>query len=172
MQNKSLPAEDFVAMYFVTVHKWLPIINEKQFRDRIESRSHECDTNDFLLLTTIYLIVRRPDDQPHPAVMDDDLYQAVRQFYFHVFADMASRPSIQLLQSGLLLAIYEYGHGLVDAAHSTLFACLSASMPLGIHQTKAPLDMDVVWKCSMEDESTMVWWAIVVTDRCVPIHSQ
>ncbi|CRG88789.1 Photosystem I P700 chlorophyll a apoprotein A2 2 [Talaromyces islandicus] len=167
IQNRSLSLEDFVSMYFSTVHKWLPIINEKQFRDRVESRSYECDTNDFLLLTTLFLNVRRPDEQPHPAVMDDDLYQAVRHLYFHVFADMASSPSLQLLQSGLLLAIYEYGHGLVDAAHSTLFACLSASMSLGLHQTRAPLNMDAAWKSAMEDEFTLVWWGIVVTDRII-----
>lgn len=123
MQNES---EDFVSVYFATVHKWLPIINEKQFRDRLECCSYKYDTDDLLLLTSLYLIVRRPDEQPQPSLMDDNLYQAVRHFYFHVFADMASSPSIQLLQSGLLLATYEHGHGLVDAANSTLFSCLSA----------------------------------------------
>jgi hypothetical protein len=115
------------------------------------------------------LIVRRPDELPQPPLMiDDPVYQAVRHFYFHIFADMAISPSIQLIQSGLLLATYEYGHGMVDSANSTLFPCLSASMTLGLHQKKAPLDMNIAWKSAMEDESTLVWWAIVITDRCVP----
>lgn len=166
MQKKSLGSGDFMSIYFVTVHRWLPIIDEERFRDRLEHHSYETDINDFLLLTSLHLTVRRPDEQPQPAAMDDDMYQAVRHFYFHIFAGMAcSSPSIQFLQSGLLLATYEYGHGLVDAAHATLFSCLSASMSLGLHLTKAPLNMDITWKRAMKDESTLIWWAIVVTDR-------
>jgi hypothetical protein len=166
MQKKSLGSEDFVSTYFVTVHKWLPIIDEKRFTDRLEHHFYKTDINDFLLLTSLYLIVRRPDEQPHLAAMNDDLYQAVRHFYFHIFAGVTcSSPSIQFLQSGLLLATYEYGHGLVNAAHATLFSCLSASMSLGLHLTKAPLNMNTEWKCAMKDESTLIWWAIVVADR-------
>ncbi|EED16149.1 conserved hypothetical protein [Talaromyces stipitatus ATCC 10500] len=158
-------SENFVSTYLVTVHRWFPIIDEERFKDRLESHSYEYDINDFLLLTSIYLIVRRPDEQQRPAIMDDDPYQAVRHFYFHVFADLTSEPSIQFLQSGLLLATYEYGHGLVDAARNTLFSCLSASMLLGLHQTKAPLGVDSAWKRAMKDEATLICWAIVVTDR-------
>jgi hypothetical protein len=166
MGRMSQSCSTLVTTYFSTVHRWLPIIDEKCFLERLQRRSFESDTNDFLLLMSVYLIVQRPDAQPGQETMDDDLYHAVRHFYFDAFADIGSSPSIQLLQGGVLIATYEYGHGMMDAAYTTLCSCLSASTSLGLHQ---PPYSELKLGSGIQKEWTLVWWAIVICDRCVSL---
>jgi hypothetical protein len=155
---------NFVATYFSTVHGWFPIIDESNFRDRLQNGLCESDTNDFLLLMSMYLVVQRPDEKHRPETMDDSLYHAMKHFYFNTFADIASSPSTTLLQSGVLLATYEYGHGMINAACHTLSTCVSASMVLGLHRLRAP-NFDVKTEWNNQNENTLVWWAIVISDR-------
>jgi hypothetical protein len=125
---------------------------------------------------SVCLIVQRPDAQPGKETMDDDLYHAGRRFYFGAFADIGSSPSIQLLQSGILLATYEYGHG--DdrrGLHHTLFLpfreyvfrSASAKGPAILRTQGHPerVDASLVGHRNLGQVRISVLWAVVVESR-------
>jgi Fungal specific transcription factor domain len=159
--------DEFMANYFSTVHTWLPIIDQDIFQDSTNMQTP--DPNHLLLLMCMHLIVQRPDSQPEQGIMDNEQYHATKQFYFNLFMNIDCTPSTKLLQSGVLLATYEYGHGMVGAACHTLSSCISASMALSLHQYRKPysLDTDLATAWCQQDELRRVWWAIVISDRYV-----
>ncbi|OKL57599.1 hypothetical protein UA08_06951 [Talaromyces atroroseus] len=157
--------DEFIATYFSTVHKWLPIIDRDSLKDCAGVQAP--DPNHLLLLMSMRLILQRPDSQPEHGMMDNERYRATKQFYLNMFMDIGCTPSTKLLQSGVLLATYEYGHGMVGAACHTLSLCISASMAMSLHRSRAPSslppDLSIEW--CQQDEICRVWWAIVISDR-------
>ncbi|KAE8387435.1 hypothetical protein BDV23DRAFT_174674 [Aspergillus alliaceus] len=151
--------------YFGTVHKWLPLVNKETFKARWEKPSFEPTTEDCLLLLSMCLIIQRPDEQQSPSMMETEQYHAVKHLFQHAFTDSISSPLVAVLQAGVLLATYEYGHGMVHAAHSTVYSCISAAITLGLHQSKACScsRFSAGWKD--QGEGAYVWWALVISER-------
>ncbi|KAH8698402.1 hypothetical protein BGW36DRAFT_145370 [Talaromyces proteolyticus] len=158
--------DSFITTYFSTIHTWLPIINKSRFQSHIEI--HPCDSKELLLLMSMHLIVQRPDSQPVRGMMDNEQYRAIKQLYSNLFLEAEGSPSTEILQSGVLLATYEYGHGMVDTACHTLSLCISAGMASGLHRSRVPSvsdleNMESTW--SSTNELIRTWWAIVISDR-------
>lgn len=126
----------------------------------------DSDPIKMLLLMAMFLIVQRPDEQAGRCP-NDNQYFAVRHFYFQNLAEMTARPSIKLLQSGILIATYEYGHGLIESACHTLGPCISAGVTLGLHNVREPYSQSLGLEPNNQREEILLWWAIIVTDRYV-----
>lgn len=131
----------------------------------LEQRRFISDVDDFLLLLTIYLIIQRPDGHGDWGKPDGDLYVAVRQTYFQIFGDSQARPSVKLLQSGILLATYEYGHGMISQACMTLSPCIPMALSMGIHQSATDSFAILQSGQRLPEETAIVWWAIFISDR-------
>jgi hypothetical protein len=76
--------------------------------------------------------------------------------------------SPQVLQSGALIALYEYGHAIYPAAYLTIGACarygISSGMDgTGLSQMPPPSD------CIESEERKRIWWAILIMDRYVSV---
>lgn len=155
--------------YLRTVHQWLPVIDQKFV---IADSSHDIDPVDMLRLLAIHLIVQRPDENVSQRPIFDNQYYAVKHFYFRNLAEFATKPSLKLLQSGILIATYEYGHGLIESACLTLGPCISAGMTLGLQNLREPLHRPQGTDTNSRTEERLVWWAICITDRYVYLSTQ
>lgn len=155
--------EDIYAAYFEHINKWLPIISQKEFckrfgNDRSMVRPPETD----LLLTCMYLLVREPCKLGSRREIDK-YYRSARYAYFVLQAE--SLGSIELAQSGLMLATYEHASGLVEQAYATIWTCARMMYSLRLHdvsQTKMTCDNDKPTECA---EAHSLWWAILIRDR-------
>lgn len=80
--------------------------------------------------------------------------------------EQAGSLSITILQSMILLAVYELGHGIYPAAYFTIGSCARYAVALG-------LDNDILaWNHSDSgwgamEEKHRAWWAIVILERSV-----
>ena len=78
--------------------------------------------------------------------------------------------SIELAQSGLMLATYEHATGLVDAAHATIWTTVRMAQALCL-QEKSQEDISCDHEEQVErTEANALWCALLIRDRCV--HSQ
>lgn len=158
----------FRSDYLDTVHQWLPIIDEKSF---MAESLDGVDPIQMLLFMATYLIVQRPDGQAGRRSTLHDQYYAVKQLYFKNLAEMTAKPPVKLLQSGVLIATYEYGHGLIESACYTLGPCISAGMMLSLHNNREPSSQSPGHEVNSQREESFVWWAITITDRYVCIST-
>lgn len=122
-------------------------------------------TPDFLLLMCLCLIVQRPDKQSPEGYMANEQYHAVKHYFCREIADNANNPSLTLIQAGVLLATYEYGHGMINDAYNTIYSCVSSSITLGLHCQEHLQDMEVGPAWRHKPEALRVWWAVVISER-------
>ncbi|OKL57679.1 hypothetical protein UA08_07197 [Talaromyces atroroseus] len=108
---------DTDAKFFTHIHPWMPIISKKRFYEHyLTSPIHSTPEIVLLLLLAIKLITNLPLRNPRT-----ELYHAVK--HFHLQVEGSSTLSIQTLQAGVLLALYELGHGIYPAAILGIGAC-------------------------------------------------
>ncbi|PYH88312.1 hypothetical protein BO71DRAFT_143295 [Aspergillus ellipticus CBS 707.79] len=164
-QNDPGPYLQLAETYFGTVDKWMPILDKDDVVEPLQEQSFSLDSKGFLLLMSVCLIVQRPDAQPPDGEMASEHYDAVKHFFFREHADTSHGPSLKLIQAGVLLATYEYGHGMIDAAYNTIYACISASLTLGMHRSECLQSSQFDNNQRDQTQVLRTWWAIVISER-------
>jgi hypothetical protein len=110
LKPTALTATSIVQTYNETVHSWFPIITDDQIDQFIApSVVGNIHGIDGMLLLSLALVSQPPcGHQGHNIC--SNLYKAVKQSF--LLLQTYSKPYIQILQIGLLLSLFEYGHGL------------------------------------------------------------
>lgn len=144
--DESVPS--VISKYFQTVDTWLPILYPKSFQ-----MPHDVELSSLLL--SMYLITRSPTDELGGA--RSLLYFQVKAL--HSALIFSGKASIDVVQAGVLITIYEQGHGMTEVAQMTL----STSSRIAIKMLGA--QRSLVTEDIENTELGRVWWAIVMIDR-------
>lgn len=150
------------AKFFDHIHLWMPFISKKRFYDVHVRTLPPSQPDVILLLLCLKLITSLPPARPRDA--RTPLYYAAKHFYLDLEGE--DFFSILNLQAGILLGLYEIGHGIYPAAFLTIGACARYAHALGIHVSKTVKSRKVLTLVEAE-ERRRVWWAIVILDRFV-----
>lgn len=144
--------------YFATVHSWLPVLEEEagnrllQWIDSSE-RWEPADFPSCLVLMCMFILTQEPCEHANHS-MASRLHQTIR--YSFLSAHSADR-NITLVQSGILLATYELGHGLLREAQTTIGVCLSYLQWVSVERHSKQDQIPI----------TMCYAAVVLLDRYV-----
>lgn len=151
--------------YFDSVHTWMPIVSKTNFSENLLNRLSHRRAELFLLTLSMKLCSMVGVTTPQTI-----LYRTVKELYFSI--ESSGVLSIQILQSGLLIALYEMGHALYPAAFLSVANCARYSTALGIDKV---VDDTYVGQLPWheKEEHRRVWWAIAILDRFVslPLHA-
>ncbi|KAG7132376.1 Transcription factor BOA15 like protein [Verticillium longisporum] len=142
--------------YFVTIHLWLPIISKSRMQNGHSLLEGGSD------LAMLFLAVKLVTTVPIPSVAAADHYIYLTAKRFVLSLEHGGVPSIMVLQSMVLIAIYEYSHGIYPAAWTTIGGCARYADFLGlpdVHESSILLNSATTWVELEERRRT--WWAIV-----------
>jgi hypothetical protein len=149
--------------YFETVHVWMPIISKKRFYDHHLQLLFHCQPDFTLLFLSMKLITSiLPDELANPRT---PAYNAAKHFYLEMEA--SGMISIQVLQAGLLLSLYELGHAIYPSAYLSIGTCTRYAYALGINKDAKTQATKVLTLVELE-ENKRVWWGIIILDRLAP----
>ncbi|UDD56751.1 hypothetical protein AFCA_004276 [Aspergillus flavus] len=151
--------EEYLSYY----QSWLPVVMERPFRKSLERLGHQPRAETALLALAILLVVQGglPDRATNPShrsyILCKELYAVLQ---------LRRAPSLQLVQSGLLIALYETGISSSGAASLTIASCarLGYSMKLNIDDGNAYEDY-LSWEAA--EERRRVWTGIYLLDRVI-----
>ncbi|KAH8658451.1 putative fungal-specific transcription factor [Xylariales sp. PMI_506] len=150
--------------YFEYIHTWMPFISKKRFYDIYLRAPFQHKPDVVLLLLCLKLITTLPPTDPrNPRTA---LYKTVKHFYLEV--ESSTTFSMLVLQSSVLLVLYELGHAIYPAAFLSLGTCARYAHALGIDVGNSTIGRRVLTRIEVE-ERKRVWWAIVILDRFVSI---
>lgn len=157
--------------YMTSIHKWLPMLSEKRLSQNLAIRTHLVDAPLALLLICMKLVCEQPGssadfdkiihsaDNPHIYLLAKDFLRVIED---------AHSISLRLLQSVILIAVYEIGHGIYPAAYLTVGHAATLGMMMGLHDRRHARQLfktSDTW--TLREEERRTWWSILVLDRLV-----
>ncbi|RDW62497.1 hypothetical protein BP5796_10799 [Coleophoma crateriformis] len=150
-------------LFFEKVHPWIPIISMKRFHEHINPLC-PLRSDYALLILCMDLISWLPGSQIQ--VPRTTTYLAAKRYYLDL--EVAGILSIQCLQAGMLIAIFELGHAIYPSAFLSVAACARYGSALGLDwRTNLSRGDPLSW-LDVEEQSR-VWWAIALLDRVTNI---
>ena len=154
--------------YILSIHSWLPIISRKRLFERVNLFDEATDAGLALLFVCMKLASETPPGLEQEAI--SSLYCMAKKYFARVEA--SGSISLLLIQSAILIVIYEIGHGIYPAAYLRVSNVARLGMIMCLHdRKKAPQlvqDSDTWTECEEERRS---WWAIVMVERYVSVMS-
>lgn len=150
--------------YFQTAHTWMPIVAKRVFFTHLLNPLARRQTELNLLAVCMLLCSNPPNEGGHSGAKAV-LYQIAKRYYFEV--ESAGALSIPVLQSAVLIAVYEVGHAIYPAAYLTIGACARLGIVLGIGKLGLDLMGDSLGPLSWieVEERRRIWWAVLLLDR-------
>lgn len=166
-----------VTSYFEISHHWLPILNRHKvfiLTEKFVSRqdiSNDGDDAFAVMLLCIYLFIAAPCQHPnHP--VQNTLYRTTKELLVMLQSSSDASSHLTLLQSGIVLATYETGHGMSKEAYETLISCLGLVRRISLYDTVATsLSGDQKQLNQRNSELDLCWSAVVLLDKSVLLLS-
>lgn len=107
------------------------------------------------LLLCMYLVTRQPGNSSSTKEMQTPLYFEAKTLLAALTS--SGNSSMEVIQAGLLLSLYEQGHGMIDVAQLTMSVC-----------TRMAMKMKVALRAATELQNTefgRLWWGLLILDR-------
>jgi hypothetical protein len=152
------------AEFFGKIHLWMPIISKKRFYEKLLNPLMQPRIDVMLLVYCMRLITVSPSDHADGENPKTSGYLNARRFLLE--AEVAGILSLQLLQAGLLVTMYEVGHAIYPSAYTSLGTWVRYGVSLGINRER-PVGSIEPFEWLEEEERRRVWWAILILDRYV-----
>ncbi|EED18773.1 hypothetical protein TSTA_124920 [Talaromyces stipitatus ATCC 10500] len=144
-----------IESYTHHIHHWLPVIDLHRMTKRLDpSCMAKSDAELASLLLCIYLATQRSSTDIREQTHMQTLYTQSQKIFS--LLQTINRFSIDAIQCGILLAIYQIGAGLLPDAYVTL------STTIGLARTTGGYS---------NHEARVVWWAIFFLDRVLALAS-
>ncbi|KAI3324679.1 fungal-specific transcription factor domain-containing protein [Xylariaceae sp. AK1471] len=155
-----------LSSYFDDIHPWFPVVRKK--RINIASTLWDGSPENTLLCLTMMLMAWQPTDGL--LVTRNYLYFSAKQFSAQL--ENAGTASLYYLQALILIALYEYSHGIYPAAWMTVGQCVRYADFIGLPSYKESNSM--LGHCATwveAEERRRAWWAVYVLDKIICVGS-
>jgi hypothetical protein len=155
--------DDVTVRYFRGIHEWIPVISRREFQNHLIYSSAPARADFSLLLLSMCLITYYSSQITPQHINQDAMYLTTKMLFAHVQAFMSS--SLNLIQAGILISIYEYAHCKLDTAYNSITNCAKMAHAIGLHKLKSSLDPQEHEAGLKGEEERNTWWGIVIYER-------
>jgi hypothetical protein len=116
-----------------------------------------------LLVICIYLVTITDKDMTRDGNMFCSLYEATKRSFAAL--SCLSLPTMELIQSGALLTLFEFGHGRARFAYRTLSETFAMARTAGIQPGFFTRDSQQETLDNTEEDRGAIWWALFILDQ-------
>ncbi|KAK5658730.1 hypothetical protein OQA88_1539 [Cercophora sp. LCS_1] len=160
--------QDAITDYFSSVHHWFPFISRKRMVIGISLWE---GGPDLAMLFLSMLLITTQEITDVEGALANPLYGASKRFL--TLLEGSGTLSLIHLQSMILVALYEFGHGIYPAAWMSIGQCSRYIDIIGIPSFKdssVMLGSCATW--TEVEERRRVWWAVYILDRSISLGSK
>jgi hypothetical protein len=153
---------DDAEKFFTTTHTWWPIIFKRRFYKHLLNPLTSPRPDVALLFLCIKISIWAPQDEfQNPRT---SAYLLAKRYFLDL--EMQGVFTLQALQAGILICLYEIGHGLYPSAYLTVGTCARYGIGFGLDkEALLPFRDSNSW--IETEEKKRAWWAILILDRSV-----
>ncbi|CAH0020872.1 unnamed protein product [Clonostachys rhizophaga] len=150
--------------YFSSVHPWFSFLSQKRLNNGDKGSSADLDGCERLLILCFGLLTEELVHPPQELPQASRLYSSIRA---SVSAAVdGGCVSLRLVQSLVLLSLYELGHAIYPTAYLTLAQAARMGTLMGLQsKTKASRLFTPANSWTLREEQRRTWWAILILDR-------
>ena len=156
-----------VGAHFFSVFTWMAVVSRKKLYQEISVPCFALDPSVALLVLCMKLL----NEKEAVALQGprNSLYEMAKDFYSAV--ESCGIGSIRLIQAGIMIILYEIGHGIAPEAYMSIGRTGRLGHAIGLHDTaRVPqLGLEPESWDDME-ERRRVWWAAYILDRYASLH--
>lgn len=154
--------ESIADRWFTTIHIWFPILSKKRIELLLTDPGFEPAPDVALLFSAMHLLTNGGINCG--STKRNDIYWTVKNYAVTLEAYAIMTP--QLLQSKVLIALYEIGHAIYPAAYLSVGSCATFGKALGLDNRKdSPQMLRRFGAWAEQEELRRLWWAILILDR-------
>lgn len=156
--------------YFASTHKWLPIITQAKFeRERLKhfDNFHISQSSDkFLLIVfAMHLVVTPISQHPQAESITQSIWYRTCKYHFAQHVAL-SHPSLELIQAGMLIALFEHVQCVEQRALTTLGICVRLAYDLELDEVVARQSSRGPGEMVLEEEEiVLTWWGLSRLER-------
>lgn len=149
--------QQIITTFVDVIYPWMPFMPPRKLRSMQSVPTNQMNGEDVFLLACIKNLTQPlTDDNP-----STKQYLAIKSAF--VSAEVGGTLTVPLLQSLVLLLLYEFGHGIYPSAYTTLGTCIRYLTALGIEEAGPSISKPQSW---IEIETRRrLWWAVYVMER-------
>jgi hypothetical protein len=145
--------------FFETIHEWMPIVSKKRFFEHLNPFC-VLGADYALLVLSMDLISWLPDSRTQDP--RTSAYLTAKKYFLDL--EIAGVLSLQTLQGGILITIFELAHAIYPSAFLSVASCARHASALGICWMTASSNESPSSRLDLEERNRS-WWAIVLLDR-------
>lgn len=154
-----------LSRYFKCVNGWFPIVREAEVHEHITLPQRIPDADFVILVLTIHLVSHMYEDETTRTTdRRETFYQTVKRLYSITLSSRA--PSMELIQAGILLALFQHCQAQHDSTYQTLGTCARMGYSIGIHESIRPTaPLEDTESSSVVEKQKHIWWGIIILER-------
>ncbi|KAL3419849.1 fungal specific transcription factor [Phlyctema vagabunda] len=143
--------------YFRTIHIWFPILSKEKWQSRTDDITAHPSAELAGLLISMALITQSPVQKTPDNPMNNTVYYKAKALFMALVS--SGNPSLDIVQAGILVSLYEQGHGMRESARITIASCSRLAIKLNVLERRQQTP-DV-----QDTEFGRSWWGLVILDR-------
>lgn len=168
--------------YFTTIHDWFSLVRHDKFDSFYHISSFTDDYNGLpipksckdvgprvssadaaLLYLCLYLVTQVASSRmPHTEIFCR-LYRIMKRIF--AIIKCLTKPTVELIQCGAFIALFEYGHGDTISAYQTLSETVALARVYGLSPSKYRKDNGEAPTTYEEEEQRSIWWCLFILDQ-------
>jgi hypothetical protein len=157
--------DEISVRYFQTVHSYIPIISRNYFHSGLISFGATQEPDFAILLLAMCLLTYQPGSRKDVT----ELYLNARSLFLQ--AQALCKPSLHVVQAGILLAVHEYSRRSPEQALITIGGCVRMAHTAGLRRpTCPPMHKHtgaIAEVAEALDEHTNTWWGMLIYERYI-----
>ncbi|KAK2025285.1 hypothetical protein LX32DRAFT_66502 [Colletotrichum zoysiae] len=156
-----------VNAYFSNVNTWLVVIHPEVWQKRCAAAQLETNPNDpdlaLLILCIHILTLWNIDEFSSTAMLGHPLYQSAKRIW--AMRKAFSKAKIEHVQCGVLIALFELGHGDITRCYQTIGETASIGKVLELRPGKYVKEEEDMPAEPEEEQNRSLWWVLVIMDK-------
>lgn len=165
LKENNTSIESVGQKYFAHTQKWIPMISHTRFAEGQAGGGNERFP---LLVLTMHLIVTPYSEHPPTKLISDSPWYRAAKHHFGQYVALVE-PSLELVQAGLLIALFEHTQCVASRATITLGVCGTLAHALDLENSSIQESIPVQEEMSPEkQEMALTWWSLFLLERQVP----
>jgi len=149
--------------FFHSVHSYLAFIHQPRFEKRVAASKVKADAEISVLLLSMKLVAEPVNyAQSGADPRQNPVYIAAK--HLHKLVQKSKGPSLDLIQSGILLCLYEHNAAIGDTAYKTLSDCASMARLIGLNASNIKTEFGVPHMAAYQEECRRTYWGLISMD--------